>query len=181
MARKQKRRPLSPSKNKSQWQALRESQVDEKRFREESIARLQKEYTKIQKRIDAMYLDKLDGRIDAAFFDAKRSEWREEQDQLLEATAGSGSLALTVNSRPKTVEKLSATSPAFSRCCVNGRELNSSRRSYRTHLLHPQIRLNRKSTNDKTKKTTQPQTRPASPPWPYRHKGPGGRRGKLCY
>ena len=35
-------------------QALRESQVDEKRFREESIARLQKEYTKIQKRIDAM-------------------------------------------------------------------------------------------------------------------------------
>ena len=38
--------------------------MDEKRFREESIARLQTEYTKIQKRIDAMYVDKLDGRIE---------------------------------------------------------------------------------------------------------------------
>lgn len=31
----------------------------------------------------AMYLDKLDGRIDAVFFDRKSSEWRREQDLLL--------------------------------------------------------------------------------------------------
>ena len=30
-----------------------------------------------------MYLDKLDGRVDAAFFDRKAAEWRAEQDRLL--------------------------------------------------------------------------------------------------
>jgi site-specific DNA recombinase len=30
-----------------------------------------------------MYVDKLDGRIDVAFFDRKASEWRREQDRLL--------------------------------------------------------------------------------------------------
>jgi site-specific DNA recombinase len=34
-------------------------------------------------RIDAMYLDKLDGRINADFFDRKAAEWRHEQDRLL--------------------------------------------------------------------------------------------------
>ncbi len=65
--------------------ALRESQADETKFREESVSRLQGEYNTLQRRIDAMYLDKLDGRIDVAFFDAKRSEWRDEQDRITEA------------------------------------------------------------------------------------------------
>ena len=30
-----------------------------------------------------MYLDKLDGRVDTAFFDRKAAEWRTEQDQIL--------------------------------------------------------------------------------------------------
>lgn len=30
-----------------------------------------------------MYLDKLDGRVDTAFFDSKLAEWRTEQDRLL--------------------------------------------------------------------------------------------------
>jgi hypothetical protein len=37
--------------------SLRESQVDEKREREEAVARLQTEYNRIQGRLDAMYLD----------------------------------------------------------------------------------------------------------------------------
>ena len=36
-------------------------------------------------RVDAMYVDKLDGRIDTAFFDRKSSEWRREQDRLLQS------------------------------------------------------------------------------------------------
>jgi site-specific DNA recombinase len=32
-----------------------------------------------------MYVDKLDSRIDAAFFDRKAAEWRAEQDRLLRA------------------------------------------------------------------------------------------------
>lgn len=64
-------------------QALRESHADEKRHHDEAIARLQAEYARLQTRIDAMYLDKLDGRISAEFFDQKAAGWRDEQKQLL--------------------------------------------------------------------------------------------------
>jgi site-specific DNA recombinase len=61
--------------------ALRQSHADEQRFHDEAITRLQAEQTRLQARIDAMYLDKLDGRVDAAFFDRKAAEWRTEQDR----------------------------------------------------------------------------------------------------
>ena len=64
-------------------QALRESHVDEKKSLTEAITRLQAEYAKIQNRIDAMYTDKLDGKIDQGFFEAKSAEWRLEQTRLL--------------------------------------------------------------------------------------------------
>src|ERR1700694_5589093 len=63
--------------------ALRESHAGEKQEREEAIARLQADYDQIQTRLDAMYLDKLDGRIDAPFFDRKAADWRREQDGIL--------------------------------------------------------------------------------------------------
>ena len=65
--------------------ALRQSHADEKWFHEEAIARLQAEYTRLQSRIDAMYIDKLNGRVDAAFFDRMAAEWRAEQDRILRA------------------------------------------------------------------------------------------------
>jgi site-specific DNA recombinase len=68
--------------------ALRESHRDEKRFHEQAIARFQAEYTALQNRIDGMYVDKLDGRISAAFFDRKAAEWRAEQDRIQSALAG---------------------------------------------------------------------------------------------
>jgi DNA invertase Pin-like site-specific DNA recombinase len=40
-------------------------------------------YDQIQTRLDGMYLDKLDGRIDAPFFDRKSADWRREQDGIL--------------------------------------------------------------------------------------------------
>ena len=49
---------------------------------EEAIERLQAEYDRLQKRIDAMYVDKLDGQVDAAFFDKMSAQWREEQEPL---------------------------------------------------------------------------------------------------
>jgi site-specific DNA recombinase len=64
-------------------EALRQSHSDAKRHHDAAISRLQAEYNRLQTRIDAMYLDKLDGRVDAAFFDRKASEWRREQDRLL--------------------------------------------------------------------------------------------------
>ena len=45
--------------------------------------KLQKEYQKIQDRIDAMYVDKLDGKIAQEFFDRKNSDWCAEQAEIL--------------------------------------------------------------------------------------------------
>jgi site-specific DNA recombinase len=63
--------------------ALRQSHGDAKQNHDAAIARLEGEYDRLQRRVDGMYLDKLDGRVDTAFFDRKSSEWRREQDQLL--------------------------------------------------------------------------------------------------
>jgi site-specific DNA recombinase len=66
-------------------EALRQSHEDERRFHEEAMTRLQAEYTRLQNRIEAMYVDKLDGRVDTVFFDRKATEWRAEQSRLLRA------------------------------------------------------------------------------------------------
>lgn len=60
-------------------QVLRESHRDERQFHDEAIAKLQREHRRLQDRIDAMYEDKLDGRIGSAFFDAKAAEMRTAQ------------------------------------------------------------------------------------------------------
>ena len=66
-------------------EALLQSHEDEKRCHDEAILRLQAEFTRLQNRIDAMYVDKLDGRIDTDFFDRKAAEWRVEQDRIQQA------------------------------------------------------------------------------------------------
>tara|TARA_R110002073_G_scaffold123819_1_gene267610 strand:+ start:577 stop:2148 length:1572 start_codon:yes stop_codon:yes gene_type:complete len=63
-------------------QALRESHVDEKQCHNEAIIRLQAEYNRLQNRIETAYEDKLDGRINVAYFDKKSAEWRTEQDRI---------------------------------------------------------------------------------------------------
>jgi site-specific DNA recombinase len=66
--------------------ALRQSHADEKREHDAAITRLQAEYHRLQDRIDTMYVDKLDGRIDAAFFDRLAAQWRDEQARCLRDT-----------------------------------------------------------------------------------------------
>jgi site-specific DNA recombinase len=74
-------RGISFSKEVLAWvtTALRESHRDEKQCHDEAISKLQREHRRLQDRIDAMYTDKLDGRIDNAFFDRKAGEARSEQ------------------------------------------------------------------------------------------------------
>ena len=60
-------------------EALHSSHADKRQEQEEAIARLRAEYDRLQRRLDAMYVDKLDGRVDAAFFDKMAAEWRAEQ------------------------------------------------------------------------------------------------------
>jgi site-specific DNA recombinase len=68
--------------------ALRQSHTDEKRFRDEAVAKLKKEYTRLQERLEAMYEDRLDGRVDLAFFDRKSRAWRDEQHRILREIEG---------------------------------------------------------------------------------------------
>jgi len=63
--------------------ALHASHADERRDHEDAIRRLQAEHKRIGDRINAMYLDKLDGRVDSEFFDKMSAQWREEQNRCL--------------------------------------------------------------------------------------------------
>ena len=63
--------------------ALRASHADEKREHEATIVRLQAEYDRLQSRMHAMYVDKLDRKVDGAFFERMAAEWRAEQDRCL--------------------------------------------------------------------------------------------------
>lgn len=65
--------------------ALRQSHADEKRFHDESVDRLQTQYELLQNRIDRMYLDRLDGRIDIGFFERMAEGRRKEQRETLQA------------------------------------------------------------------------------------------------
>jgi len=64
-------------------EALHASHADERREHDEAIKRLQAEQKRLGDRTNAMYLDKLDGRVDTAFFDRMSAEWREEQNRCL--------------------------------------------------------------------------------------------------
>jgi site-specific DNA recombinase len=62
--------------------ALKESHGDEKKYHDESIARLQKQHQTLQNRLDAMYVDKLDGNVSHEFFDRQSQLWRREQSEI---------------------------------------------------------------------------------------------------
>jgi hypothetical protein len=63
--------------------ALHASHADERREHEEAIKRHQAEHKRLDERIHAMYVDKLDGLVDAAFFGRMSNQWREEQYRCL--------------------------------------------------------------------------------------------------
>jgi site-specific DNA recombinase len=56
------------------------SHADERREHKEAIKRHQAEYQRLNDRIHAMYVDKLDGLVDTAFFEKMSNRWREEQN-----------------------------------------------------------------------------------------------------
>jgi site-specific DNA recombinase len=62
-------------------EALHASHADERREHEEAIKRHQAEYNRLNDRIHAMYVDKLDGLVDMAFYDRMSNQWREEQNR----------------------------------------------------------------------------------------------------
>ena len=63
--------------------ALRSGHEDEKRYHNEMVASLQREYARLQHRLDQMYVDKLDGNISQDLHDQKSTEWQNEQTTIL--------------------------------------------------------------------------------------------------
>jgi DNA invertase Pin-like site-specific DNA recombinase len=68
--------------------AVRDGRVDDRKAHTDAIERLRREHRRIQDRIDRMYDDKLDGRIDNDFFDQKAAEFRSEQARIMSDIAG---------------------------------------------------------------------------------------------
>ena len=62
--------------------ALKESHNEEKTYHDEMVSTLQKQYQKLQDRVDAMYVDKLDGKVSEDFFNRKAEDWRREQTDI---------------------------------------------------------------------------------------------------
>jgi site-specific DNA recombinase len=62
--------------------ALRESHKDEKQFHDSAVADLNRQHKLLQDRLDRMYLDKLDGKVDEQFWGEKSGEWRSEQNRV---------------------------------------------------------------------------------------------------
>lgn len=58
-------------------EALHASHADERREHEEAIRRHQAEYKRLDERLHAMYVDKLDGLVDAAFFERMSCTWED--------------------------------------------------------------------------------------------------------
>ena len=63
--------------------ALKDSHEDERTYHAGQLKNLQGLYDKFQCRIETMYEDKLDGRIDPSFYDRKSTDWKREQDRIL--------------------------------------------------------------------------------------------------
>jgi site-specific DNA recombinase len=63
--------------------ALKENHQDAKRYHDEQVGTLQKQYKKLQDRLDRMYIDKLDGGISNKQYDRMSEQFRNEQRDLL--------------------------------------------------------------------------------------------------
>ena len=63
--------------------ALHASHADQRREHGNAILRHQAEHKRLDDRIHAMYVDKLDGLVDAAFFERMSNQWRAEQNRCL--------------------------------------------------------------------------------------------------
>jgi len=61
----------------------RESRRHEPRYHREVIDKLQKDYKRLVKSLEAIYIDKLDGKVGGRFFEQSSAEWREDQKDIL--------------------------------------------------------------------------------------------------
>ena len=65
-------------------QALKESHQDETAYHQDEVARLQEALRLIKRRMDQMYLDKLDRKVSERFWLVKSREWEAEEGRIVE-------------------------------------------------------------------------------------------------
>ena len=80
---------LRMTEERLEWvrRALAESFADEKRFKEQETKKLQAEGDEIERKINALYEDKLEGLVDAGFWRRKYGEYRERRNSIEERIA----------------------------------------------------------------------------------------------
>ncbi len=63
-------------------EALHASMKDERGYHGEAIQKLQQDYQRLQERLDALYVDKLDGKVEEGTYLRLSERWRGEQEDL---------------------------------------------------------------------------------------------------
>ncbi len=63
-------------------QALLSGFESEKELRLKEVAKLKRDYAKLQERLDQAYVDRLENRIDLHFWEIQHSRWTEEQNEI---------------------------------------------------------------------------------------------------
>lgn len=114
------------------------------RAREQALQHAQEAHDRLNTRIEAMYLDKLDGRITAAFYDEKATAWRQEQTVLqrrineLRTTSQNYNEAINASSAPARFAKKFPAQPAAEQPPQDHRgESHVERRGVRNHPQKP--------------------------------------------
>ena len=79
--------------------ALRQRQKEKAEYHRRAIEKLNAQYAKLQNRIDQIYLDKLDGEMEDAFYRRNVSLWREEQAQIRPGSSATRRRTRTTSSR----------------------------------------------------------------------------------
>jgi len=64
-------------------EALLMSHKDEQEYHSSQIKSLQEQYNKLQRRLDRIYIDKLDEVVTTEFYQEKTNEWKNEQNSIL--------------------------------------------------------------------------------------------------
>jgi site-specific DNA recombinase len=107
-------------------ESLHASHTDERREHEEAISRLQTEHKRLGDRINAMYLDKLDGQVDGAFFDKMSARWREEQNGCLREIARHESAERSYLDEGLQILELGAGCPKAIRAATTARKTQAA-------------------------------------------------------
>ena len=64
--------------------ALKWSRHEEQEYHRQTLSRLQVELSKVNSRLDALYMDKLDGKVSEQFWMEKSKQWEADKARILE-------------------------------------------------------------------------------------------------